>query len=107
MSREMLSKRAFENWYFEYCEAEREFSEAKRCFELKKRDICLFLFSAYSEWCKLRFGLVLKPQDSVDRSHRETAADLFCADCRIDPVFRVIATQMLSRVFHEREQQMC
>jgi len=33
------SKRAFESWHFEYSEAEREFLDAKKSFEVKRRDI--------------------------------------------------------------------
>ena len=31
----MFSRKAFEKWYFEYSEAEREFLDAKQSFEVK------------------------------------------------------------------------
>ena len=103
----MASKRAFESWYFEYYEAEREFLDAKRSFELKKRDIRLFLFSAYSEWCKQRFGHVLRPQYPVEGCDNEKSVDLFYTDFKVSPLFRAMATQLLNEAFNEEFQQIC
>jgi hypothetical protein len=47
-----FSKKAFENWYFKYCEAERELIHAKRSFDVKRRDACLFIFSSHVKWYK-------------------------------------------------------
>ena len=101
----MLSKRAFERWYFDYSEAEREFLEAKRSFEVKKRDVCLFLFNAYSEWCKQKFGRVVRPLCSVGGYVEEKPVDLFHGDFGTNPVFRIIATQMLNQAFTEKDKE--
>ena len=95
----MLSKGAFEDWYFKYCEAEREFLDAKRSFELKRRDICLFLFSAYADWCRKRFGEVLRPEQSaVDV---EKPVDLFFVEFKVTSCFRDMLTRLLNEAFNE------
>ena len=101
----MPSKRAFDNWYFDYSEAEREFLEAKRSFEVKKRDVCLFLFNAYSEWCKQKFGHVVRPLCSVGDYVEEKPVDLFHRDFGTNPVFQAIATQMLNQAFDEKDKE--
>lgn len=98
----MLSKGAFENWYFEYCEAEREFLDARRSFELKRRDISLFLFSAHTDWCGNRFGEVLRPKRTAVRGDLEQAVDLFFAEFKVTSCFRDTLTRLLNEAFDER-----
>ena len=98
----MLSKRAFENWYFEFCEAEREFLEAKKIFELKRRDICLFLFKTYAEWSRIRFGEVLRPGQSATAGVLEKAVDLFFTEFGINSCFQDVVTRLLNQAFDER-----
>ena len=102
MSREMLSRKAFENWYFEYCEAERDLLDAKRNFEVKKRDACLFIFSAYVKWCKNRFGDVLRPEQSVIQLRAENPVVLFFAEFKIDSCLRNLLAQLLNQAYDER-----
>jgi hypothetical protein len=101
-SREVLSKKAFENWYFEYCEAERELLDAKRSFEVKRRDACLFLFSAYAKWSTQRFGEVLRPEHSVLQFEVENPVSLFFAEFEIDSSLRNLLAQLLNQAYDER-----
>jgi hypothetical protein len=102
MSREILSKRAFENWYFEYCEAERELLEAKRSFEVKKRDACLFLFSSYAKWSTGRFGEVLRPEQPAYQREAENPVVLFFDEFKVDSCLRIALAQLLNHVYDER-----
>jgi len=102
MSREILSSRAFENWYFEYCEAERELQDAQRSFEVKKRDACLFLFSAYSKWCTGRFGEILRPEQTAVQCEVEDPGVLFFDEYKIGSSLRSVLSQMLNQVYDER-----
>jgi len=98
----MLSKKAFDNWYFEYSEAEREFFEAKQAFEVKLRDICLFLFNAYADWCRHRYGEVLRPEPIVIDSEVERPVELFFSEFEVGSCFRGVVTRLLNQAFDER-----
>lgn len=102
MSREILSKKAFENWYFEYCEAERELHDAKRSYEVKRRDACLFLFSSYAKWCMSRFGEVLRPEQPAIQCEVENPVVLFFDDFKIDFCLRSVLAQLLNQTYNER-----
>jgi hypothetical protein len=102
MSRELFSKKAFENWYFEYCEAERELLEAKKSYEVKKRDACLFLFSAYAKWSISRFGEVLRPEQMEDQCEVENPSTPFFDELRIDSSLRSLLARLLNQVYDER-----
>ncbi len=102
MSREVLSKKAFENWYFEYCEAERELLEAKRSFEVKQRDACLFLFSAYAKWSMSKFGEVLRPGLLNVQCGVENPVVLFFDEFKVDSCLRVVLSRLLNRVYDEK-----
>ena len=98
-----FSKEAFGNWYFEYCEAEREFLDARRIFEVKRRDICLFLIRVYAEWCRNRFGAVLRPaQSNITGSDFERTVALFFDEFEIPSRFRDVVTRLLNQAFDER-----
>jgi hypothetical protein len=99
MSREILSKKAFENWYFEYSEAEREFLDAKRSFEMKKRDICLFLFKAYKEWCNRRYGEVVRPEPYDFCEEAKKPIKLFLVDFGVGSRFQGLVTELLNQNF--------
>ena len=96
-----MSKRALENWYFEYSEAEREFVEAKRDFEVKRRDVCFFLFSVYAKWCKDRFGKILRPEPS-NGSEAEKPLNIFFIDFEVDSFFQDAISKMLNQAFDEK-----
>ena len=98
MSREMLSKKAFENWYFEYCEAERELIDAQRSCEVKKRDACLFLFSSYAKWSTNRFGEVVRPE----HGESESPLTLFFEEFNIDSSLRSVLARLLNEAYGER-----
>ena len=98
----MLSKKAFENWYFEYSEAEREFLYAKQSFEVKKRDICLFLFTSYSDWCKYRFGEVVRPEPIGFDDEAKKTIDLFFVEFSVSSCLRGLFTRLLNQAFDER-----
>jgi hypothetical protein len=98
----MLSKRAFEKWYFDYLEAELEFHEATKTFEMKKRDVCLFLFNAYADWCRKRFGEVLRPEDLATGIEVEKTVDIFFEEFEVSFCFRGKATELLNQAFSER-----
>ncbi len=102
MSREIFSKKAFENWYFEYCEAERELLEAKRSFEVKKRDACLFLFSSYAKWSTSKFGEVLRPEPPTLQCEATSPSVLFFDEFKVDSCLRVVLSRLLNRVYDER-----
>ena len=102
MSREVLSKKAFDNWYFKYCEAERELLDAKRSCEVKKRDACLFLFSAYAKWSVSRFGEVLRPEQVDGLCELENPLILFLDEVKIDSSFRSKLALLLNRTYDER-----
>jgi hypothetical protein len=97
-----LSKRAFDNWYFEYGEAKRKFLDAKRNFEMKRRDIRLFVFGHYSKWCREKYGMVLRPRYGVIGGEDERPIDLFYADFNVSPVFRPLITRLLNQTFDEK-----
>src|SRR4030042_3912840 len=98
----MLSKKAFVNWYFEYTEAEREFFEAKQAFEVKLRDICLFLFNAYSDWCRHRYGEVLRPEPIVVDDEVERPVELFFSEFEVASCFRGVFARLLNQAFYQR-----
>ena len=98
----LFSKRAFENWYFEYSEAEREFLDAKQVFEVKRRDICLFLFNVYADWCYRKYGEVLRPEPIVFCGQVEKPLDLFFSDFEVGSCFRGILARLLNQAFDER-----
>ena len=98
----MLSKRAFERWYFDYSEAEREYMEARHSFEVKRRDVCLFLFASYAEWGRKRFGEVLRPEESAVGGEVEKPVDLFFAEFEVGSCFRDMVTRLLNQTFDER-----
>lgn len=98
----MLSKRAFERWYFDYSEAERDFHEAIQTFEMKKRDVCLFLLNAYADWCRKRFGEVIRPEDLVAGGEVERLVDIFFDEFEVSSCFRGKATKLLNQAFSER-----
>jgi len=102
MSREVLSKKAFDNWYFEYCEAERELLDAKRSCEVKKRYACLFLFSAYSKWSLGRFGEVLRPVQSEGQSEMRNPLTLFFDEFKVDSSLRCVMSRLLRQVYEEK-----
>ena len=97
-----VSKRPFANWYFEYTEAERKFLEAKRVFEMKRRDVCLFAFRFYSEWCKRKFGCLLRPSHEALGNEAANPLDLFYADFEVDWSLRPVITQILVQAFNEK-----
>ncbi len=97
-----LTKRAFDNWYFEYGEAKREFLDAKQNFEMKRRDIRLFIFGHYSNWCKEKYGKVLRPSYGVVGGKDGRPVDLFYADFNVSTVFRPLITRLLNQAFDEK-----
>jgi hypothetical protein len=101
MSREMLSKKAFENWYFEYSEAEREFLEAKRNFDVKIRDICLFLFKAYACWCKEKYGKVLRPESHLEDDTFGRPVEVFFSEFDVGSAFRELSLRLLNQAYDD------
>ncbi len=76
--------------------------EAKRSFEVKKRDACLFLFSSYAKWSTSRFGEILRPEQSTLQYGIENPVVLFFDEFKIDSCLRVELAQLLNQVFDER-----
>jgi hypothetical protein len=102
MSREVLSKKALETWYFEYCEAEREFLDAQRSCGVKKRDACLFLFSAYAKWSLSKFGEVLRPEQMEGECEIENPLAIFFDEFKIDSSLRNLLARLLNQGYDER-----
>ena len=99
-----VSKRPFANWYFEYTEAERKFLEAKRVFEMKRRDVCLFAFRFYSDWCKRKFGCLLRPSREANGDEGERVLDLFYAEFDVDCSLRPLISSILVQAFDENSK---
>jgi len=99
----MNPKRAMQNRYFEYTEAYRVFQEAKRSYRAKVREIMTITFGIYAEWCKQRFGSVLRPWFWKE-GKVEDPIKIFYEELGVhDRKFRSLVTRHLNSIFDEKE----
>lgn len=93
----MNRKRALQNMYFEYEEAYRAVTEAKAKYRAKTREIMMVIFRIYEEWCRERYGRVVKPWYWKHDRCEEPVKAFYNELCVYDREFR----KWLSRKLHE------
>lgn len=99
----MNRKRAMRNLYFEYQESRRVLKEAQRNHKVKVAETARFIFGIYSEWCKEKFGVVVRPW-SWKQGKFERPVKIFYEELEVyDVAFRSQATRLLDKIFDEKE----
>jgi len=96
-------KRAMQNQYFEYAEANRLFQEVERSYRSRVRELMTIVFGIYAEWCKQRFGAVLRPWYWKE-GKVEDPIKIFYEELGVhDRKFRSLVTRYLDLIFDEKE----